>query len=149
MWLLACHGEYSNFRVSLEVWGETRCNVLRVHLRLKVGCCVLLAVEAVKNLDVLVAHEHLLARRTLDGVEGWLAVADEYSLTGAFAHEDYMLYLLRLFLIRVQRGGERHDSPKLYVTSIANRTFVRFRQFVEQNFKTVPTEMSGWLSHSE
>lgn len=50
-----------------------------------------------------------------------------------------MLYLLRLFLIRVQRGGERHDSPKLYVTSIANRTFVRFRQLVEQNFKAVHT----------
>ncbi len=66
-------------------------------------------------------------------------MSNEYSLTGAFAHKDYMLYLLRLFLIRVQRGGERHDTPKLYVTSIANRTFVRFRQLVEQNFKTVHT----------
>ena len=33
----------------------------------------------------------------------------EYSLTGAFAHRDYMQYLLRLFLIRVQRSGERKD----------------------------------------
>ena len=63
----------------------------------------------------------------------------EYALTGAFAHKDYMQYLLRLFLIRVQRGGERGEKPKLYVTSIANRTFVRFRQLLEKNFRTTHT----------
>lgn len=63
----------------------------------------------------------------------------EYALTGAFAHKDYMQYLLRLFLIRVQRGGERKEMPKLYVTSIANSTFVRFRQLLEKNFRTVHT----------
>ncbi len=63
----------------------------------------------------------------------------EYALTGAFAHKDYMQYLLRLFLIRVQRSGERHNIPKLYVQSVANRTFVRFRQLLEQNFRRVHT----------
>ena len=63
----------------------------------------------------------------------------EYSLTGAFAHKDYMQYLLRLFLIRVQRSGERKEMPKLYVTSVANRTFVRFRQLLEQNYCSVHT----------
>ncbi len=63
----------------------------------------------------------------------------EYSLTGAFAHKDYMQYLVRLFLIRVQRSGERREIPKLYVSSIANRTFVRFRQLLEQNFHRVHT----------
>ncbi len=63
----------------------------------------------------------------------------EYSLTGAFAHKDYMQYLVRLFLIRVQRSGERREIPKLYVSSIANRTFVRFRQLLEQNFHSVHT----------
>lgn len=63
----------------------------------------------------------------------------EYSLTGAFAHKDYMQCLLRLFLVRVQRGGERKEEPKLYVTSIANRTFVRFRQLLEQNFHRLHT----------
>lgn len=63
----------------------------------------------------------------------------EYSLTGAFAHKDYMQYLVRLFLIRVQRSGERREIPKLYVSSIANRTFVRFRQLLEQNFRSVHT----------
>lgn len=61
----------------------------------------------------------------------------EYSLTGTFAHKDYMQYLVRLFLIRVQRSGERREIPKLYLSSIANRTFVRFRQLLEQNFHSV------------
>ena len=63
----------------------------------------------------------------------------EYSLTGAFAHKDYMQYLVRLFLIRVQRSGERKEVPKLYVSCVANQTFVRFRQFLEQNFRKVHT----------
>ncbi len=63
----------------------------------------------------------------------------EYSLTGAFAHKDYMQYLVRLFLIRVQRSGERQEIPKLYVSSVANRTFVRFRQLLEQNFHRAHT----------
>lgn len=63
----------------------------------------------------------------------------EYSLTGAFAHKDYMRYLVRMFLIRVQRNGERKQKAKLYVSSVANRTFVRFRQLLEQNFHTLHT----------
>ncbi len=63
----------------------------------------------------------------------------EYSLTGSFAHKDYMQYLVRLFLIRVQRCGDRKEMPPLYVSNVANRTFVRFRQLLEQNFHRVHT----------
>ena len=63
----------------------------------------------------------------------------EYSLTGAFAHRDYMQNLLRLYLIRIRRSGERKEMQKLYVSCIANRTFVRFRQLLEQNFHRVHT----------
>lgn len=63
----------------------------------------------------------------------------EYALTGAFAHKDYMQYLIRLFLIRVQRAGERKQCDKLYVTNTAHCTFVRFRQLLEQNFHKVHT----------
>ncbi len=63
----------------------------------------------------------------------------EYSLTGAFAHKDYMQYLVRMFLIRVQRNGERRQKAKLHVSSVANRTFVHFRQLLEQNFRTIHT----------
>lgn len=63
----------------------------------------------------------------------------EYALTAAFAHKDYMQYLIRMFLIRVQRAGERQEPEKLYVTSLPNRVFVHFRQLVEQNFRKVHT----------
>ncbi len=63
----------------------------------------------------------------------------EYSQTQAFAHKDYMQYLVRLFLVRVQRSGQRSNLPALSVSSIANRTFVRFRQMLEQHFHSVHT----------
>ncbi len=63
----------------------------------------------------------------------------EYSLAGEFAHKDYMQYLVRLFLIRAQRCGKRQEVPSLDVSSTANRTFVRFRQLLEQNFHSVHT----------
>ncbi len=63
----------------------------------------------------------------------------EYSLTGAFAHKDYMQFLVRMFLIRVQRSGNREEEPKLYVSNISNRTLIRFRQLLEQNFRKIHT----------
>ena len=59
----------------------------------------------------------------------------ELSLVGAFAHSDYMQSLVHLFLIRMQRSGERKDHSPLYVTSNAHCTFVRFRQLIEQYFR--------------
>lgn len=84
-----------------------------------------------------VTHEE--AARLMTLVSG---MNREYALTGAFAHKDYMQYLVRLFLIRVQRNGERSQKAKLYVNSVANRTFVRFRQQLEQHFHTVHTVKS-------
>lgn len=63
----------------------------------------------------------------------------EFALSNAFAHREYMQYLVRMFLIRVQRNGERSPKTKLNVCSVANRTFVRFRQLLEQNFRSVHT----------
>lgn len=59
----------------------------------------------------------------------------ENNQTHAFAHHDYMQYLLRLFLIRTQRVGEAGKSGRLCVTNHANRVFIRFRQLVEENFR--------------
>ncbi|MGI6232358.1 MAG: AraC family transcriptional regulator [Prevotella sp.] len=63
----------------------------------------------------------------------------EYCLTGAFAHHDYMAYLIRLFLIRVQRSGECSTRVKFYVSNNANVVFVKFRQLLEQNFTKIHT----------
>ncbi len=59
----------------------------------------------------------------------------EYTLTGAFAHKDYMQYLVRLFLIRVQRRGERKEQTKLYVSCQASRALVNFRKLLEKNYR--------------
>lgn len=56
------------------------------------------------------------------------AMRIELSLNSAFAHKDYMQYLVRLFLIRVQRAGTRRAVQKLSVSCVAHRSFVRFRQ---------------------
>ncbi len=63
----------------------------------------------------------------------------EYSLTNSFAHKDYMQFLVRMFLIRVQRGGKRGEEPELYVPNIANQTLIRFRQLLEKNFRSLHT----------
>lgn len=94
--------------------------------------------------DVFNAYDSLPYYKVTHEESGRLmAIVDEmgseYSLTGAFAHSDYMQYLVRLFLIRVQRNGERRQKAKLYVGNVANRTFVRFRQLLEQNFHTMHT----------
>lgn len=94
--------------------------------------------------DVFNAYDSLpYYKVTQEESERLLALVNEmnreYALTGAFAHRDYMHSLLTMFLIRVQRNGERRQKPKLYVDSVANRTFVRFRQLLEQNFRSVHT----------
>ena len=61
----------------------------------------------------------------------------ELPLVGAFAHSDYVQSLVHLFLIRMQRSGERKEHLPLYVTSVAHCTFVRFRQLIEQHFHMV------------
>lgn len=67
------------------------------------------------------------------------AMRRELSLKTDFAHKDYMQYLVRLFLIRVQRSGMRKAVPKLSVSSVANRCFVRFRQLLEKHFRQIHT----------
>ena len=67
------------------------------------------------------------------------AMRIELSLKSAFAHKDYMQYLVRLFLIRVQRAGTRRAVQKLSVSCVAHRSFVRFRQLLEKHFREIHT----------
>lgn len=67
------------------------------------------------------------------------AMRIELSLKSAFAHKDYMQYLVRLFLIRVQRAGTRRAVQKLSVSCMAHRSFVRFRQLLEKHFREIHT----------
>lgn len=56
-----------------------------------------------------------------------------------FAHRDYLKYLVKLFLIEVQRAGRRGTGNTLCVNSSSNRTFIRFRQMLEHHYKQMHT----------
>lgn len=63
----------------------------------------------------------------------------ELESAGLFAHKDCLKYLLRLFLIGIQRTGQRGTGIPLCINNSANRTFVRFRQALEHHYRTMHT----------
>lgn len=69
---------------------------------------------------------------------------------GMFAHRDYLQYLVKLFLIEVQRVGQRGTGIPLCVNNSSNRTFIRFRQMLEHHYKRMHTvkEYAGHLNVS-
>lgn len=56
-----------------------------------------------------------------------------------FAHADCLKYLVKLFLILIQRTGQRGDGTPLCINNAANRTFVRFRQALEHHYCSMHT----------
>lgn len=59
--------------------------------------------------------------------------------TNAFAHRDYLKYLIKMFLIYIQRIGERGTGIPLCINNASNRMFVRFRQTLELHYKQIHT----------
>ena len=57
----------------------------------------------------------------------------------AFAHKDYLKYLVKMFLIYVQRIGKRGIGIPLCINNSSNRTFVRFRQILEHHYRQLHT----------
>lgn len=70
--------------------------------------------------------------------------------TKAFAHKDYLKYLVKMFLIYVQRIGKRGVGIPLCINNSSNRTFVRFRQMLEHHYRQLHTvkEYAGRLNVS-
>lgn len=66
-------------------------------------------------------------------IEAELAHSDD------FAHEDYLKYLVKMFLIEVQRMGKRGERRQLSITNSGNRTFVKFRQMLEHHYRHIHT----------
>ncbi len=56
-----------------------------------------------------------------------------------FAHKDYLKHLLNLFLILVQRLGQRNDCKNLSVNNHRHIVYVKFRQSVEANYRSIHT----------
>ena len=68
------------------------------------------------------------------------AIIHEMGQESAFAHHDYLAMLVKLFLITVQRNGVTSgDAHMLSTTSQSDRTFVKFRQLLEKNYRKVHT----------
>lgn len=67
------------------------------------------------------------------------SMKEELDSAGLFAHKDCLKYLLRLFLIGIQRTGERGTGIPLCINNSANRTFIRFRQMLEHHYHTMHT----------
>ena len=63
----------------------------------------------------------------------------EMGNTQAFAHKDCLKYLVKLFLITVQRTGQRGTGIPLCINNSANRTFVKFRQLLEHHYRQMHT----------
>lgn len=66
-------------------------------------------------------------------------MGEETANVGLFAHRDYLKYLVKLFLIEIQRAGRRENGISLCVNNSSNRTFVRFRQILEHHYKKMHT----------
>ena len=64
---------------------------------------------------------------------------DELNHQQDFAHVEYLNYLVKLFLIQVQRMGKREDSLHLQPTNHVHRTFVKFRQMIENHYRLMHT----------
>lgn len=56
-----------------------------------------------------------------------------------FAHKDLLKYFVKMFLIYIQRTGERGTGIPLCINNSSNRTFVRFRQMLEHHYNTMHT----------
>lgn len=70
----------------------------------------------------------------------------ETSNVNSFAHRDYLKYLVKLFLIEVQRVGNRETGNKLCVNNSSNRMFIKFRQMLEHHYKHMHT-VKEYASH--
>lgn len=75
--------------------------------------------------------------RRLEYIAEEMKVETEY--IKAFAHKDYLKYLVKIFLIYVQRIGERGTGIPLCINNSSNRTFVQFRQILEHHYRQLHT----------
>lgn len=57
----------------------------------------------------------------------------------AFAHRDCLQYLVKLFLINIQRSGRRGEGEPLCVSNSAHCLFVRFRMMLEHHYQEIHT----------
>lgn len=67
------------------------------------------------------------------------AIEEENRNVGTIGHEDYMRSLVRMLIITIERGSQGYDNPVLSPTKTSHKTFLAFRQQIEQNFRQLHT----------
>lgn len=66
-------------------------------------------------------------------------IKEEFMHNDEFAHIEYLNHLVKLFLIQVQRMGKRECNVQLQPSNNIHRTFVKFRQMIENNYRHMHT----------
>lgn len=67
------------------------------------------------------------------------AIQDEIPNSENFAHAEYLRYLIKLFLIQVQRMGTRDDKVELQPSNNVHCNYVKFRQIVDNHYRDMHT----------
>ena len=66
-------------------------------------------------------------------------IEEEATKSDDLGHEDYLLSLVTLLLVSIERSKLEQDGPVFSTTRIPHRTFLAFRQAIEQNFRSLHT----------
>jgi AraC-like DNA-binding protein len=66
-------------------------------------------------------------------------IRDENEHQKDFAHLEYLNHLVKLFLIQVQRMGKRESNVQLMPNNNIHRTFIKFRQLMENHYRQLHT----------
>ncbi len=66
-------------------------------------------------------------------------IQEELTHKNDFAHSEYLNHLIKLFLIQIQRMGTRESNIQLQPNNSTHRTFVKFRQMIENHYRHIHT----------
>lgn len=66
-------------------------------------------------------------------------INSESSNAGSIGHEEYLRSLIHMLIITIERGSEDVDNPTLLPSKTSHRTFLAFRELIEQNFRSLHT----------
>lgn len=67
------------------------------------------------------------------------ALSDESHQGGSIGHKDYLRSLVRMLIIRIERSNDDKEHQMLNITKTSHKTFLAFRQLVEENYRTLHT----------
>lgn len=67
------------------------------------------------------------------------AISQENCNIGTIGHEDYLRSLIHMLIITIERGSQGQENVVLSPSKTSHKTFLAFRQLIEQNYRTLHT----------